>query len=85
MFSLLNYLGILKALQYFNEIFYFTSDMVAQQKGKHIDSDHPLTFTEAMLHKIQQTSEKNHPFHGDLGELNLINTLEDFFMAGSGM
>ena len=58
--------------------------MVARHKLKHIDGDHPLTFTEAMLHKIQKTSEKEHPFHGDLGELNLINTLLDLFLAGSG-
>ena len=57
---------------------------ISSHKTKHIDGEYPLTFTEAMLHKIQQTHEKNDPFHGDVGELNLLNVLLDLFVAGSG-
>ena len=42
-----------------------------------------MTLTEAFLHKIQQTSDKNSPFYGDTGELNLLNVLLDLFVAGS--
>ena len=42
-----------------------------------------MTFTEAFLHKIQETYDKNNPFYSDTGELNLINTLFDLFVAGS--
>ena len=42
-----------------------------------------MTFTEAFLHKIKETSDKNDPFYADTGELNLINTLFDLFVAGS--
>ena len=35
------------------------------------------------MHKIQQTSDKNSPFYGDIGELNLINVLVDLLEAGS--
>ena len=39
--------------------------------------------TEAFLHKIQETSDKNSPFYGDTGELNLYSVLLDLFVAGS--
>ena len=35
------------------------------------------------MHKIQETLDVNNPFYGDTGDLNLINVLFDFFMAGS--
>ena len=35
------------------------------------------------MHKIQQTSDKNSPFYGNTGELNLLNVLLDLFVAGS--
>ena len=42
-----------------------------------------MTLTEAFLSKIQETSDTSSPFYGDTGELNLINVLLDFFVAGS--
>ena len=35
------------------------------------------------MSKIKQTDDKNHPLHGKTGELNLLNILLDFFLAGS--
>ena len=35
------------------------------------------------MYKIQQTSDENSPFYGDVGELNLVNILFDLFVAGS--
>ena len=84
LFSILHYFGILKFLSYTNKIFDFVMDTISIHKTKHIDGEHPLTFTEAMLHKIHQTHEKDDPFHGDVGELNLMNVLLDLFVAGSG-
>ena len=45
--------------------------------------ENPLTLTEAFLYKIQETSDINNPFYGSRGDLNLINVLFDFFLAGS--
>ena len=45
--------------------------------------ENPLNFTEAFLHKIQETSDPNDPFYSKTGELNLTNTLTDLFIAGS--
>ena len=42
-----------------------------------------MTFTEALLHKIQKTSDVNNPFYANTGEQNLMNTLFDLFLAGS--
>ena len=84
LFSILHYFGVLKFLSYTNTIFDFVMDTISSHKTKHIDGENPLTFTEAMLHKIHQTHEKDDPFHGDVGELNLLNVLLDLFIAGSG-
>jgi cytochrome P450 len=83
LFSILHYFGVLKFLSYTNTLFDFVMDTISSHKTKHIDGEHPLTFTEAMLHKIHQTHEKDDPFHGDVGELNLLNVLLDLFIAGS--
>ena len=45
--------------------------------------ENPLNFTEAFLHRIQETSDPNDPFYSNTGELNLTNTLTDLFIAGS--
>ena len=42
-----------------------------------------MTLTEALLYKIQETSDPNDPFFGNRGELNLMNILLDMFVAGS--
>ena len=84
LFSTLHQFGILKFLNSINKLFEFNMDVLLNHKERDIDGDNPLTFTEAMLHKIQQTSQKDNPFHGDLGELNLISVLIDLFIAGSG-
>ena len=84
LFSTLHQFGILKFLNSINKLFEFNMDVLLNHKERDIDGDNPLTFTEAMLHKIQQTTQKDNPFYGDLGELNLLNVLIDFFMAGSG-
>ena len=84
LFSTLHQFGILKFLNNINKLFEFNMDVLLNHKERDIDGDNPLTFTEAMLHKIQKTTQKDNPFYGDLGELNLLNVLIDFFMAGSG-
>ena len=43
-----------------------------------------MSFTEAMLHKIRETVNPDDPLFGNRGENNLVNTLLNFFMAGSG-
>ena len=35
------------------------------------------------MYKIKETTDKNSPFYGETGELNLANVLYDLFMAGS--
>ena len=84
LWSILHWCGSIEFLNFANELFDFNLDMVSNHKERDIDGENPLTFTEAMLHKIQQTSQKDNPFHGDLGELNLISVLIDLFIAGSG-
>ena len=85
LWKILHQLGILKFLHIINELYDFNLDMVTSHKQRDIDGDNPLTFTEAMLHKIQQTPQSDNPFHGKIGELNLLSVLLDLFLAGSGM
>ena len=61
----------------------YCKDAIKSCKQKEIDGDNPLTFIEAMLNKIEKTNDVNDTLYGDLGELNLLNILIDFFIAGS--
>ena len=65
------------------ELIGYCQENINLSKQKHIDGDNPLTFIEAMLHKIQTTNDVTNPLHGDLGELNLLSILMDLFFAGS--
>lgn len=79
----LNWTGIMSNVPLMNELFQFNLELIENHKGKQIDGDHPLTFTEAMLHKIQETKEDGNPFFDKVGELNLANVLVDLFIAGA--
>ena len=75
--------GYCKRFGLMKELIGYCQDNIKSSKQKHIDGDNPLTFIEAMLHKIQTTNDVTNPLHGDLGELNLLSVLMDFFFAGS--
>ena len=83
LFKLLHKIGVLKSEQILGAFLDFSQETIEKHKEKDIDGENPLTFTESMLHKIQQTTDKNNPFYGEIGELNLLNVLVDLFIAGS--
>ena len=83
LFLFLNRIGVLKTMKAMNEIFDFCSSVIQKHKVKGIDGENPLTFVEALLHKIDQTTDPSKPLHGSVGETNLLNILIDFFIAGS--
>ena len=82
-FKFLNQIGIIVILKYIDEVVQFCKEPIESCKGQDIDGENPLTFIEAMLHKIQTTNDIKNPLHGKTGELNLLNVLIDFFFAGS--
>ena len=82
-FKFLNKVGIFVILKCIHEVVEFCKEPIESSKVQDIDGDNPLTFIEAMLHKIQTTSDVTNPLHGETGELNLLNVLIDFFFAGS--
>ena len=82
-FKFLNNMGIIVVLKCIHEVVQYCKEQIESCKAQEIDGANPLTFTEAMLHKIQTTSDVTNPLHGETGELNLLNVLIDFFFAGS--
>ncbi len=82
-FKVLSKLGILNFKKQIDQLFEFNKEVLENHKLIDHHEEHHLTFTEAMLHKIRTTSDPNHPMHGQTGELNLLNVLLDFFIAGS--
>ena len=83
LFKFLNHIGMIGMQKSTNELFEYCSKVLRIHKDKLIDGENPLTFTEALLHKIQITKDPSHPLFGKLGELNLLNILIDLFIAGS--
>ena len=81
--NILNQTGFCKRFGTMKELIGYCQENINLSKQKHIDGDNPLTFIEAMLHKIQTTNDVTNPLHGDLGELNLLSILMDLFFAGS--
>nr|AKH03520.1 cytochrome P450 3130A1 [Paracyclopina nana] len=75
--------GYSKFLQGVHDLFDFCKSLLETHKSQAIDSQNPLTFTEATLGKIRETQDRNSPFHQELGDLNLLSILVDFFIAGS--
>ena len=76
-------LGILDFFNHTNNILDFCDSSLKSHSNKPIDGDNPLTFMEAFLHKIRTTNDSPHPFNGETGKLNLLNTAMDFFIGGS--
>ena len=82
LYHLIHKIGLVKFQEIVDEVFEFNESAVKKLKDADVDSDNPLNFTEAMMAKIQETKDPNSPFYGDRGELNLVNTLMDMFIAG---
>ena len=83
LFKMLNALGVIKLMESTKAIFAYCKRGMDNQNDKGIDGENPLTFIEAFMHKINTTTDSSSPLHDKLGELNLLNTLLDFFIAGS--
>ena len=83
LFKFLNKIGASRHFEIMKIIVGYCKDAIMSCKQQNIDGDNPLSFIEAMLHKIQNNNDVKSTLHGDLGELNLLNILVDFFFAGS--
>ena len=83
LFKILNAIGVIKLMESTKDIFAYCKRGMDNQNDKGIDGQNPLTFIEAFMHKINTTTDSSSPLHDKLGELNLLNTLLDFFIAGS--
>ena len=83
LFKILNAIGVIKLMESTKDIFAYCKRGMDNQNDKGIDGENPLTFIEAFMHKINTTTDSSSPLHDKLGELNLLNTLLDFFIAGS--
>ena len=83
LFKILNAIGVIKLMESTKDIFAYCKRGMDNQNDKGIDGENPLTFIEAFMHKINTTTDSSSPLHNKLGELNLLNTLLDFFIAGS--
>ena len=92
LFYFLNWTGLSRIWATQSEVNEFCHQVIREHKSKNDNDDYfdgncPLSFTEAMLSKIK-SSDKGGGVeqvlrHPDLGELNLMNVLVDFFIAGS--
>ena len=82
LFYFLNWSGFSTVWANQLELNEFCQSTIEEHKSKNIDGNCPLSFTEAMLSKLNDSSTTvlQNP---ELGELNLMNVLVDFFMAGS--
>ena len=67
-FKFLNKIGMIETEKCTNEVFDYCQDIIKQHEIKGIDSENPLTFTEALLIKIQKTEDQSNPLFKDLGE-----------------
>ena len=83
LYKILNGMGMFHNQMAHYELLKYCQEMVDTHKEKHIDGENPLTFIEALLHKIQTNDDMDHPLSKTLGELNLVNALLDIFVAGS--
>ena len=83
LFKFMNMVGLLNVVKSANELFKYCTKILKIHRDKFIDGDNPLTFIEALLHKIDLIDDPSHPLYGNTGELNLLNTLLDLFIAGS--
>ena len=83
LYKILNGMGIFHNQMANYELLKYCQEMIDAHKDKHIDGENPLTFIEALLHKIQTNDDTDHPLSKTLGELNLVNLLLDIFLAGS--
>lgn len=84
LYKLVNNLGLIKAIEYMAVFLdHLKTSVIDDHKQRPIDGDNPLTFTEALLYKIQETSNSQNPLYDKTGELNLLNALFDLFLAGS--
>jgi len=75
--------GLVKIGKPVDKILDYCDELIDSQRNKSVDGEHSSTFIEAFLHKIQTTEDLSHPLHGNVGILNLRNTLLDMFIAGS--
>ena len=83
LFKFLNKIGVFRQFEILKTIIGYCKDAIKSCKQQNIDGENPLSFIEAMLHKIQNNNDVTSPLYGDLGELNLLSILVDFFFAGS--
>ena len=56
LFYVFNFLGITNNKKGMGELMDFNLQTIIKHKEREIDGDNPFTFTEAMLHKIQETT-----------------------------
>ena len=88
LFYFLNWTGLSRIWATQMELNEFCHQVIREHKSKNEEFDDtcPLSFTEAMLSKIQSNDNDNSVKvlrNPDLGELNLMNVLVDFFIAGT--
>ena len=83
LYKFLHKIGLVNGMRCMGVLVKYCANVTNSYKTKIIDGDNPLTFIEALLHKIQTTDNPSHPLHGETGELNLLNVVIDFFIAGS--
>ena len=67
-FKFLNKIGLIETEKCTNDVFDYCQDIINQHEIKGIDSENPLTFTEALLVKIKKTEDQSNPLFNDLGE-----------------
>lgn len=79
----LNYIGVYGNFGRMEHLFDYCQEVINSCKQRDIDGDNPLTFVEAMVHKSRTINDETDPLHGDLGELNLLSIVADFFFAGA--
>ena len=87
LFYFLNWTGLSRIWATQSEVNEFCHQVIREHKSKNdeFDANCPLSFTEAMLSKMKSSDKGGEQVlrNPDLGELNLMNVLVDFFIAGS--
>ena len=58
LFHILNFFGIMRNKKGMGELLDFNLETITKHKERDVDGENPITFTEAMLHKIQETTGK---------------------------
>ena len=83
LYKLFNNIGLVTFQKNIDKILEYCKNYIELHKSRPIDGNNPLTFIEAFLYKIQMIEDPMSPLHGETGELNLMNAIFDFFIAGT--